>query len=187
MKGRYMIEKYKTRTELLELIPEEAKMAEIGVFKGEFARDIIKIAQPAELYLVDIWEGTYGSGDKDGNNHEDIQDMSLTYLQLFHQTISKPNIHVVRVSSEKFLQSCEDNYFDCIYIDGDHIIDAVYRDLVNAFSKLKNGGMLMGHDYHYNVGGDVYGAVTRFCNEYNQTVSAIADDGCPSFLINIKK
>lgn len=182
-----MIKTVATRTELLNLVPLKAKIAEIGVFRGEFAKQILQIAKPEELWLVDIWEGRWGSGDKDGNNHTEIDNMETIYLNLYQQTKNKPNIHVIRAKSVLFLQSCEDNYFDAIYIDGDHTAQAVYNDLVNSFDKIKNNGLLMGHDYHYNIGGDVVNAVSNFCTNYKQTVSIIANDGCPSFLIQIKK
>jgi hypothetical protein len=86
-----------------------------------------------------------------------------------------------------FLRSCDDDYFDVIYVDGDHTAQAVYNDLVESYRVIKDGGLLMGHDYHYNIGGEVVYAVTNFCNKYNQTIEYIADDGCPSFAIKIKK
>lgn len=179
--------KYKTRTELLSLVPQNSIICEIGVFRGEFAREIINTIKPKELWLVDIWEGKWGSGDKDGNNHTEIENMETIYLNLYQQTKTKPNMHVVRSKSTLFLQSCEDNYFDCIYVDGDHTAQAVYEDLANSFNKIKNNGLLMGHDFHYNLGGDVVYAVNKFCSDFEQAISAIADDGCPSFLIQIKK
>ena len=179
--------KYKTRAELLNLIPQNSIICEIGVFRGEFAREIINITNPKELWLVDIWEGKWGSGDKDGNNHTEIENMESVYLNLYQQTKHISNIHVVRCKSELFLLSCEDNYFDAIYIDGDHTAAAVYKDLVNAFTKIKDKGLLMGHDYHYKIGGEVVYAVSNFCKEYNQTIKYIADDGCPSFAIEVCK
>lgn len=179
--------KYKTRAELLSLIPQNCTFCEIGVFRGEFAREIIKIVKPKELWLVDIWEGKWGSGDKDGNNHTEIDNMEKVYLELYQQTKSKPNVHVVRAKSILFLQSCQNNYFDAIYVDGDHTAKAVYEDLVNSFAKVKANGYLMGHDYHYTIGGEVAYAVNKFCSDYSQTITAIADDGCPSFLIEVKK
>ena len=178
---------YKTRTDLLSLVPSNCTFAEIGVFKGDFAKEIIKKVSLKDLFLVDIWSGDFGSGDKDGNNHIHITDMESIYLQLFHQAKDKNNIHIVRSKSVSFLKSCADNYFDCIYIDGDHSANAVYEDLKNAYRVIKDGGLLMGHDYHYTLGGDVVYAVNTFCQEFNQEVSCIADDGCPSFLIQVKK
>jgi hypothetical protein len=178
---------YNTRVELLSLLPENCIFAELGVFKGDFSKEIIKNVSLKELFLVDIWEGNYGSGDKDGNNHINIKDMETVYLNILHQTLNKPNIHVVRSKSVSFLKTCEQDYFDCIYVDGDHTAKAVYEDLTNSYRVLKEGGMLMGHDYHYTLGGDVVHAVNSFCENFNQQVNYIANDGCPSFVIQIKK
>lgn len=182
------IQKYKTRTDLLNLVPTQSVFLEIGVFRGEFAKQIIDITNPKELYLVDIWEDGAGSGDKDGKNYVFLDDMEDVYLKLHKQTINNSHVHVIRAKSVSFLKNCDPDYFDAIYIDGDHTEEAVYLDLVNSFPVIKNEGLLMGHDYHYAVSGDsVSRAVTRFCSEYNQTVVCVADDGCPSFLIKVKK
>lgn len=173
----------KTRSELLTLVPKHCKFLEIGVFRGEFAKEIIKTVSPSELYLVDIWSGSMGSGDKDGENYVKINDMQTVYLSLFHQVKTKPNIHLVRCDSLSFLNSCDDNFFDAIYVDGDHSEEAVYNDMLNSLKAIKPGGLLMGHDYHHQI----KKAVDKFCVDYNQTITHVTEDGCPSFLINISK
>lgn len=175
--------KYKTRNELLALIPKDSIFLEIGVFKGEFAKEIIKTAAPKKLYLVDIWKDSWGSGDKDGNNYVKIDNMEDIYLNLYMQVRDKLDIHVIRANSISFLKNCLDNYFDAIYVDGDHEEQAVYNDLVMSLSKIKQGGLLMGHDYHHQI----KVAVDRFCRDYSQSIKCIAEDGCPSFLIEVKK
>jgi len=177
------MKKLGTRIDLLALIPKNSIILEIGVFKGEFAKDILKITHPSELYLVDIWEGRWGSGDKDGNNYVEISDMESVYLNLFNQIKDKSNIHVIRSKSVSFLQSCKDSLFDVIYVDGDHTEEAVYSDMVNSFAKIKPDGLLMGHDYHHQI--EI--AVNRFCRDYNQMIEYVTEDGCPSFCIKVKK
>jgi hypothetical protein len=41
----------------------------------------------------------------------------------------------------------ENDYFDYVYIDGEHSYAAVTRDLANYFYKVKVGGHLIGDDY----------------------------------------
>ena len=62
-----------TRNDLLKIIPKNLKIAELGVFKGDFSKLIKSICNPLELYLVDVFQGDIGSGDKDGNNFEFIK------------------------------------------------------------------------------------------------------------------
>jgi predicted O-methyltransferase YrrM len=65
--------------------------------------------------------------------------------------------------------------FDLIYIDTAHDRLTTFRELVAAWSKLRPGGVLAGHDYHYqcdkscrpNWPSDVKGAVDTFCKYMN--------------------
>ena len=180
---KQMVRLYKTRSDMLEIIPKHCNFLEIGVFAGDFAKEILEKAQPSHLYLVDIWQGTYGSGDKDGNNHYEIENMEEIYLGLYQKYKYYNNVDVIRSTSVAFLKSCENNFFDAVYIDGDHTAQAVYNDLFYSYLKTKNGGIIMGHDYHHGV----KEAVSVFCKQLNQKVIAIADDGCPSFFINVIK
>ena len=180
---KQMVRLYKTRSDMLEIIPKHCNFLEIGVFAGDFAKEILEKAQPSHLYLVDTWQGTYGDGDKDGNNHYEIENMEETYLSLYQKYKYYNNVDIIRSSSLEFLKSCENNFFDAVYIDGNHNAQAVYNDLFYSYQKTKNGGIIMGHDYDHGV----KKAVSAFCKQLNQEVIAIADDGCPSFLIKVIK
>ena len=60
---------FETRIELLNYLNKNLTIAELGVFEGEFSKEIHNICLPNKLYLVDLFDGYFGSGDKDGNNH----------------------------------------------------------------------------------------------------------------------
>jgi hypothetical protein len=46
-----------TRTVLLEHLPHGGTVAEIGTLRGDFAREILRVANPKELHLVDKFIG----------------------------------------------------------------------------------------------------------------------------------
>lgn len=54
----------------------------------------------------------------------------------------------IRKDSVEGLADFECNYFDFIYIDANHSYDFVLEDLCNWMSRLKEGGILSGHDYN---------------------------------------
>jgi len=172
-----------TRNELLSIVPKDSVVLEIGVFKGDFSNEIIEKITPRELYLVDIWTGDWGSGDKDGNNHINISNMEEEYLNILFKNRYNDSVHIIRTTSSLFLSKIEREYFDMIYIDGDHDGDAVYRDMIGAFNAIKNGGWLMGHDYHHQI----KTAVDRFCFDFKQNIQHVTDDGCPTFAIKVDK
>lgn len=43
-----------------------------------------------------------------------------------------------------------DKYFDFVYIDADHSYQSVKNDILAWSSKVKDGGILAGHDYIMN-------------------------------------
>jgi hypothetical protein len=62
----------KTREEMLSRIPKFSVGAEIGVFNGAFSQCIIDLINPRSLFLVDIFAGQMVSGDKNGENVQQI-------------------------------------------------------------------------------------------------------------------
>jgi hypothetical protein len=176
---------FETRNDLLDRLPKDLKIVELGVFKGEFSEEIYKRMNPKELYLVDIWKGEFGSGDKDGNNHTVVKDMKDVYLNLKNKYAHHDNIFIYRKNTIDFLNSVSDDYFDMIYVDADHSYEAVTKDMELSFLKLKNSGILAGHDYIKNT--EIEAAVNNFCLKYNQTIISLTNDGCPTFLIQLKK
>jgi hypothetical protein len=60
-----------------------------------------------------------------------------------------------------------DNYFDFIYIDSCHLYNAVKSDLNIFLPKLKEGGLMSGHDYLSFDNFGVIQAVNEFCDEHN--------------------
>lgn len=92
------------------------------------------------------------------------------------------------------MKTYPNDYFDIIYIDGDHSYDGVTNDLKESLRIIKNGGIICGHDYemntektqnYYEFG--VKQAVDEFCVKNNLKITHKAYDGCISFGIDIFK
>lgn len=188
----YFIKPYETRENMIaSLIPKNGIYGEIGVFKGEFAKWLTECLKPKKLYLYDLFEGITCSGNADGNNVVNA-DISTEYENL--KRWAPPNVIFFKGDSSLNISIMPDNYFDMIYIDGDHSYEGVKRDINVAFKKVKPGGFIMGHDYemnmkkahnYYNFGVDR--AVNDFCQLSGQEIFTKALDGCVSFAIKVKK
>ena len=63
---------------------------------------------------------------------------------------------VLTTTSDEFFEFSKEK-FDLIFIDGLHHSDQVEKDIVNAYKKLKKGGMLMIHD----------------CNPWNERMTSV--------------
>jgi len=170
-----------TREELLDIVPKNSIGVEVGVFKGDFSKIILKKIQPFLFYMIDPWSGQINSGDKNGNNIEFINGEQYYFDKIIPEFLFIPNTKILRDYSS-IIANFPDNYLDWIYIDGNHDYDNVKNDLKYSFPKIKNGGYIMGHDYTSLFPG-VIQAVNEFCLEYNLHIEYLTQDGCPSYLI----
>ncbi len=65
----------------------------------------------------------------------------------FDSQISTGQVVIHRDYSSNVAGSFDDEYFDWIYIDGNHQYDFVKQDLDRYYPKVKVGGFLAGDDY----------------------------------------
>ena len=171
-----------TRDNLLDTLPKNIKIAELGVFKGEFSEIILEKIQPSELYLVDIFPPEMCSGDKDGNN------IVYDNLEKYYEILTKKyeeneEVKVIKSTTSNFLESLDDQYLDAVYIDADHSYQGVKNDLQLSFKKVKDGGIIMGHDYTNVMFPGVVRAVDEFCQNNNLKIEYLTKDGCPTYCI----
>lgn len=188
--------RFDTRNEMVEYFCNESispNILEIGVFKGEFLENIIKTCNISSIDAVDLFEGTQCSGDVNGNNIIEYN-LESSFLELSEKYKDMPHVKIIKSDSSKYLSSVENNYYDIIYIDGDHSYEGVKKDLEASFEKVKDGGFIMGHDYEMNLekGKNPYNfgvkkAVDEFCVKYGQRILAKAMDGCVSYCIQVTR
>lgn len=121
---------------------------EIGVGTGDYSYSLIKDGQFSEFYSIDTWDDiTPDSFNADGSNvfhvwGDECYKISQEKLAEFGEK-SK----ILRSTSADASTKFDNDYFDFIYIDADHTLEAVRNDIQNWYPKLRSGGMLAGHDY----------------------------------------
>ncbi|GAP38211.1 class I SAM-dependent methyltransferase [Piscinibacter sakaiensis] len=149
------------RARLLERLPRWATVAELGVDQGRFSEQILKIAQPGTLHLVDLW----GSDRYHGGLYESA-------LQRFAPEIDAGRVHIHRKSSLDAADEFADGHFDWVYVDTDHSYQTTALELRRYAAKVKPEGLIAGHDYcmgnwvsSYRYG--VIEAVHEFCVDEN--------------------
>ncbi|MEM8829672.1 MAG: class I SAM-dependent methyltransferase [Cyanobacteria bacterium P01_G01_bin.19] len=118
------------RNKMLEYMPENAVCAEIGIWKCDFSEKIIRITQPKKLHLIDVDDAAIEIAN-----------------QKFAQDISNEKVAVHLGDSFEIINSMPNNYFDWVYIDGDHSYEGVKRDLNATRLKLKSDGLIALNDY----------------------------------------
>ncbi|EIS3745153.1 class I SAM-dependent methyltransferase [Aeromonas hydrophila] len=167
------------RLALLEKLPTQGVVAELGVAAGDFSRQIVDICAPAQLHLVDIW-----SSDRYG------EELYLSVNNHFQQQQQCGEVIIHRKPSLEALESFPDQTFDWVYIDTTHSYELTREELRACARKVKSAGIIAGHDYiqgnwraQYRYG--VIEAVHEFCVEYNYRVIYLTMDisECLSFAL----
>jgi hypothetical protein len=117
---------------------------EIGVFKGEFSKEIINKTNMT-LYMVDVWKELEDSEYLDSSNHRN-------HVTVFEDTMTsisglEDRGIMIRGKSSTVSKLFNDESLDFIYIDANHAYDYVKEDIDIWYPKLRRGGILSGHDY----------------------------------------
>jgi predicted O-methyltransferase YrrM len=121
---------------------------EIGTFCGG---NLISVAdsyahhKDSKLYCIDPWENygdynEYQESDRQKNNYE-------FFLSNVNKTKHRNKINIKRGYSNNEILNLPDDYFDMIYVDGNHESEYVLEDAVLSFRKLKEGGYMIFDDY----------------------------------------
>ena len=126
------------------------KVAEIGVLRGRCTRTILR--SPANQIIKDyiaidpwrVWSTP--------NAAPWVWEYPQEYWDYYYKSTVKympwfPQLRVIKLPSLEAAPLFMDGYFDLVYIDGDHSYDAVIADIKAWMPKVRNGGILCGHDY----------------------------------------
>jgi hypothetical protein len=134
-------------------MPKNAVCAEIGVWKGDFSKLILDVTSPKKLHLIDPWEFQKEFSERmyGGAVAKSQRDMDIIYEGVKKRFNKFQNVILNKGKSEKVLQEFPDQYFDWVYIDGNHYYDYVLKDLEMSFLKVKRGGIIAGDDYTWGV------------------------------------
>ena len=179
----------KTRLDLLDSLPKFSKGAELGVFAGDFSREILTRIQPSQFFMVDLFDGEVESGDVNGQNFRTV-DMELQQGVLekeFAALIQQGVVSIEKENAWEWLSNLGDSTLDWAYIDCSHKYQPTVRELEASWSAVKHGGFICGHDYHAGWFPDVVQAVGEFCDKHGLTKELTTEDGLASYRIHLLK
>ncbi|MGI9395618.1 MAG: class I SAM-dependent methyltransferase [Boseongicola sp.] len=159
-----MTRREEVRLKLLRKMPRNAVAAEIGVWNGGFSRVILDTTKPAELHLIDPWAYQPEFSNTMFGRPRNATRMDPMYESVRQEFSGDDRVTLHRKKSEEALATFPDNYFDWVYIDGNHNEPFVTADLECCFKKVKPGGIISGDDYLWRHDEElpVRSAVTKF-------------------------
>lgn len=115
---------FANRNVMLDALPRQAVVVELGTLRGEFAREILQRTDPKILHIVDI------------------------DFAIFDATLeSDARVRCHRGFTHEVMDGFSDASVDWVYVDADHSYAATLRDAEVASKKIRPGGYLVFNDF----------------------------------------
>jgi len=116
--------------------------AEIGVWAGRNAQDIVHEIPRVRLFLIDQYKDYRGARKPRGNSrHQKAEHQA-------HKAMKSHNVKFLKMKSEEAINHFKDGTLDFVYIDGNHLYDYAMLDILLWSRKVRVGGVISGHDYY---------------------------------------
>lgn len=145
--------------------------AEIGVWRGKFVYQILTQLPGIETYYcIDPWKmdeeyrKSLNSETFKNANYNEVYEMFKNRNRRF-----KDKIKILRMISNKALEQIPDNHLDFVFIDGNHSYKHAKQDIIHWSKKVKERGLISGHDYGRNKPSDI--GVTKAVDELMPNVN----------------
>jgi len=122
------------------------RMAELGVYRGEFASAILdKCGSVEKYYMIDPWRHLDDWNKPANRSNDDFE-------KFFAETKSKTEFAaekriILRGKTTEVINQIPDEELDFAYVDGDHTLKGISIDLIRLFPKIKTGGWIGGDDF----------------------------------------
>ena len=147
-------------SKVVERASNHSHFVEIGTLFGKSASfmavEIANSEKCIQFDVIDLWritEDVKNSGSCFQSIAASIRADGSTY-EIFKDNINKYGlstyIHPIRMNSIDAASLYKDLSLDFVFIDGDHTYAGVRADIAAWLPKIKNGGIIAGHDYDNN-------------------------------------
>ena len=174
----------KTRNEIPELIKENGIGVEVGCGIGGFSKVILERSKLKKLYSIDAFK--YFPKDEyfDVANVGNIR-MAIRHLRCKKKLSKFGNrSEIIKGESKEVVKKFKNNSLDFVYIDANHSYLSTLQDINLWFPKLKEGGIIAGHDYTNRFIGNIKIFVKSAVNEFilnNNLGLGLTEEELPSW------
>ena len=158
---------------------------EIGTYYGAnllYCGKTYGLHQDSKLYCIDPWED-YEEYPEYKNEQPQIYE---DFMKNVENSGIKDKIIINRGYSNKEVCKFDDDFFDIIYIDGNHEPEYVLEDAVISFRKLKINGIIIFDDYGWGGPDLTQKGIDAFLSAYSKRISMLALQNGQVFIKKIR-
>jgi predicted O-methyltransferase YrrM len=157
---------------------------EIGTFYGAnilSVADTYGLHNDSKLYCIDPWED-YEEYPEYKNQQSNIYN---SFIKNIENSGIKDKIVINRGYSNVEILNFKDDFFDIIYIDGNHEPEYVLEDAVLSFRKLKKDGIMIFDDYGWGGPDLTQKGIDAFLNGYYKKIIKLGEKESQLFIKKI--
>jgi O-methyltransferase len=154
-------------------------LAELGVYKGDFAKRVNQLFPDKKLYLFDTFEGFDEkdiSTEKQSNFSSGDQDFSDTSVELVLGKMKYRDNCIIKKGFFPDSAVGVNDKFCFVSIDAD-LYEPILAGLKFFYPKLESKGYIFVHDFNNDLYKGAKKAVLEFCNAYSVNYLPIPDSG----------
>lgn len=138
--------------DIVSKLPDGAVVVEVGCWRGKSTAclgvEIFNSGKNISLICVDAWR-YIPSTEQPVSSQADFDQVYKEFLQ--NTKPFESFLSVIRADSTEAARLFEDKSIDFCFIDANHTYDSVKSDSSAWLPKIKQGGIIAGHDYFTRV------------------------------------
>jgi hypothetical protein len=125
-------------------------MAEIGVYRGDFATDVLQRCECLKAYyMIDPWRHL-SDWNKPANQDDDVLGGFFREAKAKTDFAAAKRV-ILRGKTTEVMDQIPDGELDLAYVDADHTLKGIAIDLIRVYPKVRVGGFLGGDDFTRSV------------------------------------
>lgn len=157
----------------------KGNIAELGVYRGDFASRLNQLFFDRSLYLFDTFEGFSNTDiaiEKQKEYSKGNQDFSKTSIDLVLKKMKYPDNCIIKKGFFPDTANDVSEQFCFVSIDAD-LYEPIYNGLQFFYPKLVKGGYIFVHDYNNESYKGAKQAVIDYCSNKGINFVPIPDSG----------
>ena len=157
---------------------------EIGAFYGANILSVAKtygLHNDSKLYCIDPWDD-YDEYPEYKNQQSSIYN---SFINNIENSDEKDKIIIKRGYSNVEILKFDDDFFDIIYIDGNHEPEYALEDAVLSFRKLKTNGIMIFDDYGWGGPDLTQRGIDGFLSGYHKRIQILGELNSQVFIKKI--
>lgn len=140
---------------------------EIGVRRGDYSMILCDSIKGVKMYGVDSWTPYRMNDEGHIPSRHASRKVQRTNYKRAVKNLENYNYTIIKKYSTEAAQEIPDSSLDFVYIDANHIFDFVMEDIIVWGRKVREGGIISGHDYIRAYKRHVMSAVDAYAYAHN--------------------